>query len=167
MNRFYIIVPVVLLGLFGGVYWQHTQEAEKQAREKAVAVAQAKAAEEAKKAAADRQSREDTDKRAAARLAEDKKKEAEKRAKWDADSAHIAEDTARYTSQADESSKQVTALEKQLADLRASKKTLNEEAFSAAHDVEALLIQRRSAEMEIQRTTEMVAHKAAGVAAAP
>ena len=161
MNRFYIIVPLILLAAFGGVYWKHNQDAAESAKQEAVAVAQAKAADEAKKAEADRQSREDTAKREAARLADEQKKEADKRAKWDADSARIAEDTASYTAKTAEAARQVEALKNQLAALRASKKTLNEQYFSAVHDTEILNIQKRDAELEIQRLNEVLVRKAA------
>ena len=162
MNRLYIIVPLALLAVFSGVYWQHNQEAAEQAKEKAVAVAQTKAIEEAKKAESDRQSREDTAKRETARLAEEQKKDLEKRSKWETDSVRIAEDTSAYTAKAAEAAKQVETLQKQLADLRASRKTLNEEAFSAAHDTEILSIQKRDAELEIQRMNEILVRKAGG-----
>ena len=162
MNRFYIIVPLMLLALFGGVYWKHVQDASEIAKAKAAAVRQAKAADEAKKAEADRRSREDSAKREAERLAAEQKKEADKRAKWEADSARIAEDTANYTAKAAETAGQVAALQQRLADLRASKKTLNEEAFGAAHDTEALAIQKRDAELEIQRMNTILIRKAAG-----
>ncbi len=160
MNRFYIIVPLVLLVAFGGVYWQHSQDTESFAKGKADIVVQAKAAEQAKKTEVERHAREDADKRAAAHLAEDLKKEADQRAKWEADSVRIADDIARYHLQIGEAVKQAAVLEKQIVALRASKKVLNEEAFNAAHDVEYLLIQKRSVELEVQRMTTMVAHKA-------
>jgi hypothetical protein len=160
MNRSYIIIPLILLAAFGGVYWQHTQNADQQARKNAVSVAQAKAAEAAKKAETERQAREDAEKRTATRLAEEQKKEEEKRAKWDADSARIAADIANYTKQAADSAKEVAVIDKQLSDVRAAQKALDEQAFAAAHDVEVMRIQRRAAEMEIQRMTEIIARKA-------
>ena len=160
MNRFYIIVPLALLVAFGGAYWQHSNEAENLAKGKASVVVQAKAAEEAKKAEAERKAREDADKRAASRIAEEQKKETDKRAKWEADSVRIADDVARYHLQADEAAKQTAVLQKQLSELRASRKILNDEAFNVAHEVESLLIQKRSVEIEVQRMTEMVARKA-------
>ena len=160
MNKFYIIIPAILLTLFGGIYWQHSQEATQAAREKATATAQAKIDADNKKSEAERVAREDAGKREAVRAAEEKKKETEKRAKWDSDSVRIAEDTARYTAKAAEISAQVKLLEKQLADLRTAKKTANDEVFAAAHEAELMLIQKRTAELEIQRMTEMVARKA-------
>ncbi len=161
MNRFYLIVPVVLLALFGGVYWQHSSNAVSEARMKAAATAEAKLAEETRKADAERKAREDADKRAAARLAEEQKKEDDKRIKWEADNAQIAADAARYDAQAATFTKELTALEKQLAEIRATGQSLNRQNFELARDVELARIAKRNAELEIQRTTEILARTAA------
>lgn len=160
MNRSYLLVPVILLALFGGLYWQHSRTADADARAKADATAQAKAIEDAKKAETERKAREDADRRAAARLAEEQKKEAEKNAKWDAESARIAEDTARFSAQAATLTQEQTALEKTLADTRAQREKLAKENFEAARAIELARIARRNAELEVQRMTEMVARKA-------
>ena len=162
MNRFYLIVPLVLLSLFGGLYWQHSRTADAEARAKADATAQAKAVADAQKAETERKAREDADLRAAARLAEEKKKEDEKRAKWDADSVRITEETARYTALISTLAQEQTSLEKALADTRAQREKLAKENFETARAIELARIARRNAELEVQRMTEMVARKAGG-----
>lgn len=160
MNRFYLIIPVVLLALFGGVYWNHIGHSKAESRAKAAAAFEAKAAEEAKKAEAERKAREDAEKRSADRLAEEKKKEADKLAKWEADNAQIAADTERYETQVKTLAAEAAALEKQIADVRTAKQLQGKENFELAREIELARIAKRNAEMEIQRTTEMLARSA-------
>jgi hypothetical protein len=170
MNRFYLIVPVVLLALFGGVYWQHNRSAAADARQKAAAVALAKEADESKKQAAEAKAREDAAQRTAARLADEQKKEQEKQDRWEAEGLRIAEDTARDTGKAASLAGSVAEREKELAALRSARDTVNHEAFELARQVELARIQKRNAELEVQRLTEMIARKVANtslVSAAP
>jgi len=160
MNRFYLIVPVVMSLIFGGVYLQHTKHAAELAAAKAEQVAKLKAEEEAKKTQAERKAREDAEKRSAARAAEEKKKEDDKVAKWNADGAKIAEDTAHYNELIGTYTKEIDGLEKQLDVVRDSKEQAGKEVFAQAREVEMALIAKRTAELEIQRLTEMVARKA-------
>jgi hypothetical protein len=160
MNRLYLIVPVVLLVLFGAVYWQHSQSSAREAAQKAAATAEARQLEDAKKAEAERQAREDAEKRAATRRAEEEKKEAEKRARYEEESVRIAADTARFTARVKELSSEFAALEKRLAELRNRREALNRDGFTLAREVELARIAKRNAELEIQRLTEMVARQA-------
>ncbi|MET0263318.1 MAG: hypothetical protein ABW223_10500 [Rariglobus sp.] len=160
MNRFYLIVPVLLLAIFGGIYWQYTNSAAAHAAEKAQAVAAEQKVEADKKAEAERQARADAEKRTAIRLAEEQKKDAEKRARHEEESRVIAADTARYTEQLKTLTAEAAAMEKKLAELRAKRERLNAESFSLARDVELMRIDKRNAELEIQRLTEMVARQA-------
>ena len=52
-------------------------------------------------------------------------------------------------------------MELQLSALRTEKEKLNREAFDFAKQVERGKVARRTAELEIQRTTEMIARRAA------
>ncbi len=162
MNRFYLIVPLVLSLLFGGVYWQHRQHSAEAAKVKAEQVAKAKAEEDAKKSEAERKAREDAEKRTAARAAEEKKKEDDKQAKWVADGVKISDETSGYVAQTAAYTKEIATLEKELAAIRSAKELAGKEVFAQAREVELALIAKRNAELEIQRLTEMVARKAAG-----
>ncbi|AHF92372.1 hypothetical protein OPIT5_21080 [Opitutaceae bacterium TAV5] len=162
MNRFYLIAPLVLLLLFGGVFWQHNKTAAIEAAQKAAEVARADEAARVQKAEAERKAREDAEQRAAAREAEERGKEEERRARWEADSARIAEETARHAAQAADYTRQVAALEKQLAGLRSEKEKRNREAFAAAREVELLAIRKRNTELEVQRVTGIIARRATG-----
>lgn len=161
MNRPYLLVPVILLALFGGVYWQHTRTAAHETAVKAAAVAAAKEADAAKKAEAERKARADAEKRTAERLAEEARRDAEKRARTEEENLRIAADTAAYRTQIATLATETSTLEKQLAELRARREKLNTDAFALAKEVELARIAKRNAELEIQRLTDMVARQAA------
>ena len=170
MNKIYIIVPFVLTLAFGGIYLQHNKEAAAQEQQKIALQAKKEADEAAQKAEAERQAKADADKRELERQADEKKKEEEKRAKWDADSKRIADDTATFTATAAAHAATVKKLEAQLDSLRAEKDKAIQANFDFAHDVELTRIQKRTAELEIQRLVEMVARKGgttSGIALAP
>ena len=160
MNKLYFLVPALLLAIFGGLYVAHTKDAAAKAGLVAAEAAKKAEAEKAKKAEAEREAKEDADKRSAERLAEEKRREDEKRAKWEAVGRQIAADTATYQAQAGKNAAEVKALEAKLAALRAEKNQASQAAFDAAKDVEAARIQKRNAELEIQRLVEAVARRA-------
>lgn len=159
MNKLYVSVPLVCTLLFGGIYYQHTQQAAKDAAAAAIVAQKTAETEAAKKAEAERQARADADKRSAERIAEEKRKEEEKAAKWAAQSAEIAADTATYTTQAAKNLADAKLLEAKLTALRAEKDTLAQSAFDYDQQVETARIAKRNAELEIQRLVEMVARK--------
>jgi sRNA-binding protein len=161
MNRLYLIAPLILVILFGGVYWQHTRTAATEAAEKAAAVAAAQEAELAKKAEAEKQARADAEKRAAERLAEEQKRDAEKRARYEEEARRIAADTAAYRAQVTTLTTEVTALQKQLGDLQQRRATLNTDSFALAKSVELTRIAHRTAELEVQRLNDMIARQVA------
>jgi hypothetical protein len=170
MNKLYLIIPLILTIAFGGIYMQHTKTAAAEKQQELSAKAKVEAEAAAQKAEAERQAKADADKRETDRIAEEKKKEDDKRAKWDADSQRIAADTATFTATAAEHAATVKKLEAQLTALRAEKDTAIKTNFDAARDVELARIQKRTAELEIQRLVEMVARKSGtttGVVFAP
>lgn len=160
MNRIYLLVPVVLLAVFGGIYWRHASTAETEAAAKAALVAAAKAEADGKQAEAERRARADAEKRAAERLAEEKRTEAEKQARFEEDGRRIADDTAVYSAKVAALKAETSALEKQLGDLRARRAALNDSAYALARSVELARIEKRNVEIEIARLTEMVARQA-------
>ena len=162
MNRYYLIVPLVLAAIFGGIYWQHTQSAAADAAQKQTEVARAKEAADHQKADAERKAREDADKRAADRVAEEQKKEADKRSEWENESRTLTEDTQRYADQLARNLKELESLNTELAAARATKETQAAEAFEIARGVELDRIKKRNAEFEIQRLTEILVTRAAG-----
>lgn len=161
MNRSYLIVPAILLALFGFVYWQHSQEADaREARREAV-IAKQKADEQAKKDAADRKAKEDADRRAEEHRKEEEAKDKARKEKYDAETQKIKTETAKYNADTDAATKKAAALEQELASLRAKKEKTNHEAFELTKQVELAQIDKRNAELEVQRMTDMIAKKAA------
>jgi len=162
MNRFYLIVPVVLVAVFGGIYWQHTREVAHQAVEKQAESARALEAEQSRKTAAEQKAREDADRRTAAQLAEEQKKETEKQALWDSESRALAADIATYQDQLARSTTELDQLNARLATVRATREKRAAQAFELTRAVELDRIRKRNAELEVQRLTEILATQAAG-----
>ena len=157
--KLYLIVPLLLLVAFGGVYTTHMKNAAAKAEIVAAEKAKAAEAEKESKAEAERQAKADADKRSAERLAEEKRKEDEKRAKWESVGKQIADDTAGYQAQAGKNAAEIKRLEAKLAAIRVEKENASRTAFDLAKEVETARIQKRNAELEIQRLVEVVARK--------
>ncbi len=160
MKRSYYIVPVILLVLFGGLYWQHMGEMDKKIAAQKAEQARIKAEEDAKKAEAERKAREDADKRIAQREAEERKKEAEKEAKRKAELEKIQADTKRFNNMLADFNKETASLEKELSTLRAEKEKLGRESFDMAKKVALAEAAKHTAEFQVQRMADMVAKRA-------
>src|SRR5438105_3158635 len=105
MNRSYVIVPIVLLAIFGFFYWQYMQTASQKEAQRQELVAQEKAAADAKKRDAEDKARKDAEKRDLERQAEEHRKAVEKRAKYDADIQKIRDELNKFTAQANDYAK--------------------------------------------------------------
>lgn len=156
----YVISVGSMLAVFLFFYLTHVKEAEQRDKERTekLAIEQKKEAEH--KALIEAKAREDAAKRAAARAEEEAKKEAEKIARWEADSQKIKDSTDKANAAADRLSKEAAALDIQLDTLRRNKEAANQSNFDMAKRVELAKIDKRNAEMEIQRTTEMISRRA-------
>ena len=161
MNRFYLIIPVVLLALFGGLYWQHQVQRAAGAQVRAASAAAAQVAEQARKVAAERKARDEADQRIATRQAEEQKKLATARAQWSADSVRLATETAEAQAQVAQLRTELVTVEKQLNDARQARVAQATQAMELAREVELGRIAKRNAELEVQRTTEILARRAA------
>jgi len=157
----YLISVGGMLAVFLFFYYSNLKEAEIRDKQRAAENAQKLKAEADRKAAIEAKAREDAERRAAERAAEDAKKEAAKIAKWEAESRRIQEQTDSFNAKADAASKQASALEIELNTLRTNKEKLNRETFEIEKQVERARIEKRNAELEIQRMTDMIAKKAA------
>jgi len=160
MKRSYYIVPVILLALFAGLYWQHRGEMDKKMAAQKVAAARILAEETAKKRLAEQKAKEDADKRQAARDAEERKKEDEKSATRKAEVDKIKDETKTYNARLAEFNKETAQLEKELATLRQEREKLIRESFDYSKKVELALIDKRNAELQVQRMADMVAKRA-------
>jgi len=160
MNRSYLFAPIILLAVFGFFYWQYMQTAEEHEKQRLAMVAKEKADAEAKKHEAEEKARIDSERRTAERDAEEKRKAEDKRKKNEAEIQKIRDEIAKYTTQANDFAKQSAKLEQDLANLRSAKEKANREAFELNKQVERAQIDKRNAEFEIQRLTDMIARKA-------
>lgn len=156
----YLIFPGAMLGLFLVFFLSHTKEAEERERVRIEALNKKIAEDAAKKKADEDRARADAEKRAAERAAEDAKKEAEKIAKQAAIDKDIKDATDKALAEATASQKSIDQLEAELARLHKQKDQLTRDNFDMAKQVEAAKIAKRTAELEIQRTVDLVARRA-------
>ena len=160
MTKSYIIVPLILLGIFGFLYKGFTVEnAAKEAAE-AAEVAAHEAEVAAAKAEAEERSKAEAAKRTAEREAAEAKKIADRRAKWEATGAEIARYTAEAKAESDTHQAKINELELELAEQRKMREALNKETFEMMKSVEAARISVRNAELQVQRMAQMVTQKA-------
>lgn len=157
----YLISVGSMLAVFLFFYFTHVKEAEIRDKLRAEETAQKLKVEADRKAEIEAKARADAERRAAERTAEEKRKEAEKVAKWEGESRKIQEETDGYNAKADSYSKQIAKLEGELNALRTSKEKLNRDTFDLLKQVETAKIEKRNAEMEIQRMTDIIARRAA------
>lgn len=156
----YVIFPAAMLGLFLVFYFSAAKKAELKEQQNLAEIAKQKADEADKKRIAETKARVDAEKRAGERAAEELKKEADKLAKWQADSKRIQDDTDKSLADSDRYQREVSKLEIDLDSMRKLKDKTGREAFDLLKQVERSKVDRRTAEIEIQRLTEMVARKA-------
>lgn len=156
----YVIFPGIGLGLFCLLYFAEVKKMDEAERVKAEQVAQAKKAEDDRKAKLQDEANASAAKKAKEREEERTRKEAEKAAKWKAEGDKIQEETDKYVAEAAASTKKISDLEAQLAALRVQRDQANREYLDAIKAVELGKIQRRTAEIEIQRTIQMLVARA-------
>ena len=159
MNKFYVIVPVVLLGVF--IFFYNSALKEMAARDlaKKAEAAKVEAAEQARRAEIERKAAEDARKRQEEREATERAKE-QKKIKDYEDAMRLLKDEAdRYLAEADKNQNEFNALELQLSELRNLRDKAQRESFALAKQVELAKVERRNAELEIQRMVDMVAQR--------
>ncbi len=161
MNKFYFIIPVVLLVAFVAYYSQFSKEFAHREQVKAEQLAKVKAEEEQKKQEAIAKAAEEAHQREEAQRAADAAAEAERRAKWDADNQKIVDETADYQQKADVYARQAADLGVQLDSLRNTHDQASRDLFNLQKEIELAKIDKRNADLEIQRTYDMVTQKVA------
>lgn len=162
MNKFYLIVPTILLAAFIFCYGQFSQQyAAKVAQEQAEVARQAELDKEAKQRAAEKATEE-------ARKLEQSQREADERAEAQREQEYqnkkkaVTDEMDKYKQEADSLSQQADTLQKQLDSLYAAHEQASRKLFNLQKEVERERIARRDADMEIQRAYEMVTQKVAG-----
>lgn len=159
----YIVVPVVLLLVFlftpgVGYFSAQKQIAAKVARLESEKAAK-KAEEDAKRKEVERKAADDARQRQAEREAQEKAKAEKKERDYQDALAKLTAEMNEYATEADKFAKEAADLEIELTKLRARKEQTTREAFELAKQVELAKINRRNAEIEIQRMVDMVAQR--------
>ena len=157
----YVIFPSAMLGVFLFFYFAEAKDAELREKKRVEMVAKQKTEDDERKRVIEEKARQDAEKRAAERAAEEKKKEDDKIAKWQAETKRIQDEIDKDTATGNRLAKEAADLEIQLDTLRKSKDKANRDAFDLLKQVELAKVARRNAELEVQRTTEMISRKAA------
>lgn len=159
----YVLLPLVLMLAFlftpGAGYFSSMKELEEKSRRVAAEKAAAKAAEDARRLEIERKAQEDSKKRQEQRDAEDRAKEQRRIKEYDDAMKQLRDEAAKYAAEADAFQKEANALELQLNELRTTKEKTNREVFELAKQVELAKVNRRNAELEIQRMVDMVAQR--------
>ena len=160
MTKSYIIVPLILLGIFGFLHRNFVAEDTIRQAEEAAEVAAMEAEAAAKKAEAEARAAAEAAQRTAEREAAEAKKIADRDAKWEAQGAEIARYTAEAKAESDKHQAKINQLELNLADKRKTREALSKETFEMMKNVEAARIAVRNAELQVQRMAQMVTRKA-------
>ena len=162
MNKFYVILPVALLILFGGYYFKVAKPemaATVLADEKRIA--DERAAEEAKRKEIEAKAQDDARKAQAVRDAKEHERLEKAQRDKDEQDRKVLDETVKYEKEADKLSKQIADLEMEITNLRNKREDMNREVLELAKKVELTKIDRRNAELEIQRMYDIVAQKVA------
>jgi len=155
----YLLFPGIMLGLFLVFFLSHKKEADARELVRQEALAKKIADDKAKKKVDEDRARADAEKRAADRAAEDAKKESDKIAKQAAIDKEIKVATDKANAEAAASQKSIDSLEAELDRLHKQKDQLSRDNFDVAKQVEMAKVAKRTAEMEVQRTVDLVAKK--------
>jgi colicin import membrane protein len=160
MNRYYIIVPVVLMALF--VYFERgaSQAALQKEQQKVVAEQKIKDEEAAKKRELEEKAKIDSEKRNVQRLKEEQEKEKKRKDDFDAKIQKLKDDVKKYTDDVEVNTKLVARLEKDLAEKREQREREARANFEFSKKVEISKKMRRDAELEVMRFNEMLARRA-------
>jgi len=162
MNKFYIIVPIILLGVFIFFYRGALEDMARRDAEKARLAQIEQEKEDQRRKEIEERAAADARRRQEEREAAERAKEEKRQREYDEGMRLLAEEAARYTAEADKNTKEINELEIQLLELRNLRDKTNREAFELAKQVELAKIDRRNAELEIQRMVDMVARQVAG-----
>jgi predicted RNase H-like nuclease (RuvC/YqgF family) len=162
MNKFYVILPVALLILFGGYYFKVAKPemaAKVLADEKRIA--EERQAEDAKRKDIEAKAQDDARKAQAVRDAKEHERLEKAQRDKDEQDRKVLDETTKYEKEAEKLSKQIAALEIEITNLRNKREDMNREVLELAKKGELAKIDRRNAELEIQRMYDIVAQKVA------
>ncbi|MES2693771.1 MAG: hypothetical protein V4773_09885 [Verrucomicrobiota bacterium] len=157
MSKLYIIAPCVLLLGFSAfervAHRQHDARIERRAAERLAGESAAAERHAALKAQAEIEARE----RTLARQEQERAREAARLREHEATVAGVDGHTAAHRAEISQLARELDQLHTQLTALRVEKDSVETAVFDLARNVEQKRIDRRVVEIEIQRTTKMVA----------
>ena len=162
----YFIVPAIGLIAFLFIYFSHVEEAKKLDAKHKTELAKQADEDAAKKKDLEDRARADADRLAAERAAKEAKVLADRNAEQAAEDKKVQDATDKALAEGDKSTKEIASRETELAALRAAKDKANREFLELSKQLELARIARRTAELEVQRMTDMIARKATDAAMA-
>lgn len=159
MKKSYVIVPIILCLLFGFYYVQFNTKYEADIKAKKEEKARKeKDAAIAKKDAEDRAAAE-----AKAKLETSRKEEREKAEKRRLDQEKVDNElfaaNKKLEGEVATLTKEIQEMQARLTQVRNTRQKTADEAFDLAKEVEVARIERRNAENDIQRNTQMIADR--------
>ncbi len=155
----YLLIPGILLAVFLFFYLSAVKAMEHKAEQQKIEKLEKERIEKIRKTEIEKKANEDAEKRQKQRDADEAAKLADKEAKYQAVMVQLRTETIDLNIQSDKLAKEVGALEISIAQARINKEKLNRETFDLAKEVELAKINRRNAEIEIQRMVEMAGRK--------
>lgn len=155
MNKTYVLTPLLALSIFSYVY-QHA-DADRVALEaqRETARAAAKKVEDEKQAARLQEAKRQAELRVKERERLAREAAEKKQREQEAIVQRISDEAEKQEAEAARLDREVATLTTGLAQFRQDKETVERAAFALARDVEQKRVERRNAEMEVQRATRM------------
>lgn len=159
----YLIIPLAMLAAFlftpsVGYFAAQKKIEAKIAAEKAED-ARKRAEEAARQHEIERQAEEDARRHQEERERQEREREAKKEREYQDIINQLKGDLATYSGEGDKLQKEANDLELQISKARTEKEQLNRQSFELAKQVELQKVNRRNAELEIQRMVDMVAQR--------
>ena len=156
MNKIYSLIPAILLLAFGFYFVGYKKSYDQQEAQKKEEAKKKEDEEKEKKKQAEAAAAKITKEKQEAKEREDAEKAKKKRDEMKANDDRIRQETKDELTKGEKLSKDLGELEVKLLEQRRNKERLQQDTFKAARDVELMKIERRAAELEIQRATDMV-----------
>lgn len=160
MNKYYFIVPALLLGGFIFIYRGSAEEMRQKEVKHKMEIDAKKAAEEKQRLENEKQAQEDAEKRQKVREQEDLAKLQKREKEYNDIMTRLKTESDALDAENAKLTKESSELEIALINGQILRDKTNRESFELSKQVELAKINRRGAELEIQRLIEMVGSKA-------
>jgi hypothetical protein len=157
MQKAYILIPLAALAGFVGIERHHQREREAAEAIRVTLAREAALAEDKDRQEKQRLAAEDMRRRTAERERQEQERAAKQEREFAALLASQQQQAETEEEIARDLAAEATALTMKLNELRARRDAASHEAFELARSVSLQRVDRRNAELELQRTTTMVA----------